>query len=545
MDMRFSWAKMALLTVLAGVVVAPLTSAIAQQSNDVRLDLTLKDADMMQATNLLFMRAGISFVVEPSSEPYRKITLKLDNVTAEEAVRYICQAAGAYFRRDDNGVYVISQRKPAAIEPPALTGPATKPKLLKRIKLLRTDARDVYDMIMFRLPFDTNRGFDKLKKFMQPGQQDVTRLFGPNANLQAQASAQTFAPVQATTSPATTRNEGASDITLPGDEAAGQLGRGGGAGGFGQGGGLGGGNQGGLGQGGGQGGQGNAQLTGGQGLVPDSIDFISYDPTDNSLVVRGNEDDINTLQTYINLFDVAPRQVQIKVEFITTTQTIDRSFGTEFLYQRGAIFAGTRPGSFVRTGDPVFLNYATGNITARLRASLTEGNGKVVSAPILRTLNNQPASINSTIQTTIFINTTTISNGAVVTVTNPIPLTAQTFLAVAPRINDDNTITVYLSPQIQNFVGSSRGPNGEQIPNITQQGISVVARVRNNETIVLGGLTQKNEDNGSTRVPVLSELPIIGQFFRFGTKTRTNSELLIFVTPSIVDEDTTGNPGGP
>jgi len=545
MDMRFSWAKMALLAVVTGVVVAPLSSAIAQPSNDVRLDLTLKDADMMQATNLLFVRAGVSFVVEPSSEPYRKITLKLDNVTAEEAVRYICQAAGAYFRRDENGVFVISQRKPATVEPTSATTPAKQPKLLKRIKLLRTDARDVYDMIMFRLPFDTNRGFEAIQKFMGSKQSDVQRLYGPSTNLQSQGNlAQTFGPVQSTPTPKTANStENASGIRLPGDESANQIGGGGigGGGGFGggQGGGIGGG------QGGGQNGGGNTNLTGGQGLVPDSIDFISYDPTDNSLVVRGNEDDINTLQSYINLFDVAPRQVQIKVEFITTTESIYRSFGTEFLYQRGSIFAGTRPGAFVRSGDPVFLNYATGDITARLRAQLTEGNGRVVSAPILRTLNNQPASINSNIQTTIFLNSTIISNGAVVTQTNPYPLIASTFLSVAPRINDDNTITVYLNPQITNFVGTSRGPNGEQIPNIVNQGISVVARVRNNETIVLGGLTQKNEDNGSQRVPILSDLPIVGQFFRFNTKLRSNSELLIFVTPSVVDEDTTGNPGGP
>ncbi|AIE85780.1 S-protein secretion component D [Fimbriimonas ginsengisoli Gsoil 348] len=548
-----SWAKMALLTVLTGVVVAPLTAAVAQQTSNegVRLDLTLKDADMMQATNMLFVRAGISFVVEPSSEPYKKITLKIDNVTAEEAVGYICQAAGAYFRRDENGVYIISQRKPAVVGPTAPAAPTKKPMLLRRVKLLRADAQQVYDMVMFRIPFDSNRGFEALKKFTNFNQQDASRIYGPNANVQAQGLGQTFGPVQAQNptrnSNALSAAESGSEIPLPGEEAANQIGggRGGGAGGFGGqggGGGLGGGGgQGGIG---GGGGQGNANLTGGQGLVPEGIDFISYDPTDNSLVVRGDEDAINTLQGYITLFDVAPRQVQIKVEFITTTQTVDRSFGTEFLYQRGSIITGTRPGSFVRTGDPIFLNYAVGDVTARLRTSLTEGNGKVVSAPILRTLNNQPASITSSISTTIFINNTVVSNGAVVTTSNPIPLTATTLLAVAPRINDDNTITVYLSPQIQNFVGSSRGPNGEQIPNTVVQAISVVARVRNNETIVLGGLTQKNEDNGSTRVPVLSELPIIGQFFRFGTKTKTNSELLIFVTPSIVDDETQ-NAGGP
>lgn len=548
--MRFSWAKLALLATLATAVVAPLESAMAQQQSDgVRIDLNLKDADMVSATNVLFMKTGLSFVIEPSTDPYKKITLKIGNVTAEEAVRYICQAAGAHFRRDDVGVYIISQRKPAEA---TATGATTikQPKLLKRIKLLRTDARDIYDMVMFGVPFSSNRGFEELKRFRNLTADDSNRIFGTNVNIVGgQNPSQTFGPSPQSTNVSGAGRVGeASDVTLPGDEAANQIRGGGGGGGFpggGGGGGLGGGGQnggGGIGGGGGQGG--NVQLTGGTGLVGDSIDFISYDPTDNSLVVRGNEDDINQLQTYISLFDVAPRQVQIKVEFVTTTEQLERSFGTEFLYQRGTVFAGTRPGSFVRTGDPVFLNYATGNITARLRASLFEGTGRVVSAPILRTLNNQPATINSSIQTTVFINQTTVTQGAVVTFANPTPLTASTNLSVAPRINDDNTITVFLSPQIQNFVGNSVGPNGEEIPNLVAQGLSLVARVRNNETIVLGGLTQKNDDLSQNRVPILSELPIVGQFFRSNVRRKTNSELLIFVTPSIIDDET-GQPGGP
>jgi len=504
---------------------------------------------MMQATNLLFMRAGVSFVVEPSDEPYKKITLKLDNVTPEEAVQYICQAAGAYFRRDDNNVYVITHTKPKAVEPvAAIVGKA--PRLLKRIKLMKSDSRDVYDQLLYGTPVDLNRGFAAMKKFMPQAATEYRNMYGPNSTPQTtQTPFQTFNSNPVSTSNLLAgRPEGASDVTIPGDESAKQLGGGGfggGGGGFGGAGQGGGGGFGGQGGAGGQGGQGNARLQGGVGLVPEGIDFISYDPTDNSLVVKGDEDAINELQQRINIFDVAPRQVQIKVEFITTTNSLDTSFGTEFLYQRGTELAGTNPGSFIRASDPVFLNFATGNITARLRTSLTHGNGKVVSAPILRTLNNQPASINSSIQTTIFINNTTVSNGAVVTSTTPTALIASTFLAVAPRINEDGTITVYLSPNIANFVGFSTGPNGEQVPNLVQQNINVVARVRNNETIVLGGLTQKNEDENVTSVPVLGELPIIGQFFRFSTKNHSNSELLIFVTPTIIEDDSTGTSGGP
>jgi type II secretory pathway component HofQ len=208
------------------------------------------------------------------------------------------------------------------------------------------------------------------------------------------------------------------------------------------------------------------------------------------------------------------------------------------------MFAGTTPGTFVNTSDPVFFNYATGNVSMRLRTSLSEGTGKVVAAPIIRTLNNQLAQIQSSISTTVFYNTQTVSNGTVISFPNQFTLTASTGLAVAPRINEDNTITVSLSPQVQSFVGFSTGPDGQQIPNLANQSINVVARVKNGETIVLGGLNQKNESESQNKVPILAELPIIGQFFRETSKSRTDSELLIFVTPTIIDDETT-NPGGP
>jgi len=388
--MRLSWAKLGLVAALAGAVVAPLSVAMAQQASDVRVDLNLKDADMMAATQALMQRTGIMFVIQPSSDPYQRVTLKLEAVSPEDAVRYICQASGAYFKRDENGVYIISHNRPV-VEMPPVTAPTKVPKMVRRIKVLKAGVRDVYDSIMFSMPFDVTRGLSDLQRFTKlMSATDQERLYGKALNpLQIQTPNQTFQPV--TASPQVTPLSGAEsggDVRLPG-ESANQLGGGGlGGGGLG-GGGLGGGGQNGGGRngGGGAGGTGNTQLVGGQGLVGESIDFVSYDPTDNSLVVRGNEDDINQLQTYINLFDVAPRQVEIKVEFITTTDTISKDFGAEFLYQRGALFAGTTPGTFVNTSDPVFLNYATGNVTSRLRTSLSEGSGKVVSAPIVRTLN--------------------------------------------------------------------------------------------------------------------------------------------------------------
>jgi general secretion pathway protein D len=548
-DMRKSWATIALGAVLTIAFMGTATVSSAQQStNDVRVDVNLKDADMVEATRAITMKTGLQFVFEGSNEPFNHVTLKLDGVTADDAIGYICSAAGAYFRRDLNGVYIISRTKPVEASAPNTPGSPKVVRFIKQIRLMKADPVQVYQQVLGRIYID--RGFEELKRITHILTDDVG-LRGPGLS---PTILQNNTPTDQMSLPTPTRNyggpmtghESGNDIALPGTEAAARLASesAGQLGGFGGGAGAGGGQGLGGGAGGGQGGPGaagNAKLTGGQGLVPASITFISYDPTDNSIIVQGtSEDDIAELQRTISLFDQAPQQVQIKVEFITTTETLSRSLGYDFLYQRGPVFAGTSPGSFARTSDPVFLNYATGNVTTRLRAKLDEDSAKVVSAPIVRTLNNQTATITSSISTYIFITTTTISNGTVLTQSNPQQLVASTSLTVTPRINGDRTITIYLTPQVSNFVGSTTGPDGQQFPNQAFQGLQLVARVRDGETIVLGGLTQKSDSTNVSRIPVLSDLPIIGQFFKGTQRDRNNSDLLVFVTPTIIEDDDTG-----
>jgi general secretion pathway protein D len=121
-----------------------------------------------------------------------------------------------------------------------------------------------------------------------------------------------------------------------------------------------------------------------------------------------------------------------------------------------------------------------------------------------------------------------------------VSLTATTFLTVTPRINGDQTITVFLNPSLQGFGQLKRGPDGQEIPDILQQTISVVARVRSGETIALGGLTNKVDNYSQSRIPILSDLPIIGQLFRGRNTNTSSSELIIFVTPTIVDDENFG-----
>lgn len=540
--MRLTWTRITLAAVLACSMLAAPMGGFAQSSQDVRVDLTLRDADMMAATRLLTAQTGLQFIVEPSDDPFPKITLSLTGVTAEDAIRYLCQAAGAHFRRDDNGVYIISRTKPATSEPATTTAPAVPAKLkLAKIKLMKADAEDVYMQIR-GIPFDPMRGFLEMNRLGNITDAALNNdydaggiyVLGPNGEANP-----TFAPVgtQSYAQPRT-GGESGSNILLPG-EGGGQESFGGGGGGGGQagfGGGGGGGGQGG--DGGGQGGAQGGGSLGRGGLIPAGLTFLSYDPNENAIIVQGTDEQIRALQDAIAYFDVAPRQVVVKVEFVTTSNSLNRSLGFEFNYSRGPLFLGPRPGTFARAGDPFFLAYSTGNVSMRVRHLMQEGFGKVVSAPMLRTLNNQPALVRQSVQTTIFLaQSTAVAGGTVFTTFNPQQYVVNTQLAVRPRINGDGTITMFMNPTIQDFGQIRRAPNGQEIPDRLTQTVQVVARVKSGETIVLGGLTRKTDLGSAQRFPILGDLPIIGQFFRSSTKERNVSELLVFVTPTIIEDD--------
>jgi type II secretory pathway component HofQ len=112
-----------------------------------------------------------------------------------------------------------------------------------------------------------------------------------------------------------------------------------------------------------------------------------------------------------------------------------------------------------------------------------------------------------------------------------------TELIVRPRINDDGTITMTLNPRVEDLGQVRVGPDGQEVPDILSQELQVATRVKNGETIVLGGLTRKSTQGRSTRYPVLGDLPLIGQFFRTTSTSRDDSELLIFVTARVLEDD--------
>lgn len=492
-----------------------------------RFDLNLADADLAAATQMLASRSGqaLQFVFKPAAEPYGRITLNLHGVTVEEAIKFICEAAGAVVKKDPSGVFVIGHASdfPTPTEPvdPPVK-PVKAPSVVSKIFLKNYHPKDMLELL-YAQEVDSQGEWKALLRFQ--------KLNTPIPEIAQSAPMILNTPITQSPQPQDLTQGGDNGIIVPG--GANQIGGRGGQGGrLGQGG-VQGGNIGGQGN---QGG--NINLQGGQGFVPEGIDQITYDPTDNSLIVKGTDSAIQELERLISRFDVKPKQVTIKVEFITTTNNVDKSFGIDWLFQRGNVFLGNTPGTQARTGDPFFVNWATGNLTTRLRTLLLEGNGTVVNAPFIRTLNNQPAFIQQTLVTWIITTQTIATNTGIIQTPVLTPVPVNSGLSVQPRINNDDTVTMTIAPTVSELGKLNRNPLGTDVPDISTQQIFVTARVKSGETIVLGGLTRKQESNSYQRYPILSDLPIIGNLFKSSRRTVNNQELLVFITPTIIpDED--------
>jgi type II secretory pathway component GspD/PulD (secretin) len=249
-----------------------------------------------------------------------------------------------------------------------------------------------------------------------------------------------------------------------------------------------------------------------------------------------NEAALRQLREIIRLLDVKPRQLMIKAEFVTVTENDINSFGINFQFQKVNLIGGTNTG-FAGTGGQAFLQYAIGNLSAQLSFALSQGHGKLVAAPMATTLNNMPVSFSINTTEPVFESTPIVTAGGTTVISQTIiPIAVTTGLFVNARINGDESITMFGTAFASAVGAPITGPDGESYPNITTQTAPIQRIIRNGDTMVIAGLNSKNDVVTVLKVPLLGDLPLVGNLFRSRSVTSNDSELLVFITPTIIPE---------
>jgi type II secretory pathway component GspD/PulD (secretin) len=182
-----------------------------------------------------------------------------------------------------------------------------------------------------------------------------------------------------------------------------------------------------------------------------------------------------------------------------------------------------------------------------VEALAQQGNLKVVSQPRLRTLNNQPAVVRVGQDLPVFIRQSLASTGDNPVITENITIqtvTVGTVLSITPQVSPDGIITLDLSPAVSRLVrmetsGTSSSATSAPVIDIRQA--SSIVRVRDGETVVMGGLVQEGESTTHRKIPILGDIPLLGKLFSAQATAKERTELVFFLTPRIVTDVDAGN----
>ncbi len=168
-----------------------------------------------------------------------------------------------------------------------------------------------------------------------------------------------------------------------------------------------------------------------------------------------------------------------------------------------------------------------------ITAAAKKGKAKVLSDPKVATLNNKEASINITTQIPYTTSDTTVAVPPVTT-TRVVYLTTGIVLKVTPTINPDGRISMKINPSISQVSLTVAAVTGGA-PGIDTRSADTSVIVRNGETIVIGGLISDTQSEAVYKVPLLGDIPLLGWLFKKKSMSRNRMELLIFVTPRILE----------
>lgn len=263
---------------------------------------------------------------------------------------------------------------------------------------------------------------------------------------------------------------------------------------------------------------------------------VDADERTNSLILQEVPENLNRVIDFIKELDRPARQIRISTQMLEIYNTSDVEFGVDW-----SAYGAWSPENSNRTisqtltqdGDRVtdkFLSYSIGaimngwNVDAVVSAIVGESKGRVIAHPEITTIENKMATIQ--MGQKIPIKQFDQSGNVVIEFED-----VGTILKVTPHITATNQILMHLMPERSSLQPDPAGI----IINISSAETNVI--VNNGETAVIGGLTSQVEVEAVTGIPILKDLPLIGALFRYTETHYEDRDLVIFVTPTIVEND--------
>ncbi len=263
---------------------------------------------------------------------------------------------------------------------------------------------------------------------------------------------------------------------------------------------------------------------------------IAVDPANNALIIRARGSEYAGLERFLKEIDVAPDQVLIEVTIAEVTLNDTLKYGVEWYFknaddQKYSLGRALRPAATL----PGFnFTYTIPDVEVALSALGSITDVQVISAPKLLTLNNRPANLQFGDQVPVITQTATgVRDAADPTIVNSVQLRdTGIVLKVTPRISRGGTVFVDVNQEVSSAVQTTT--SGIDSPTIQQRRISSTVAVQDGDSIALGGMIRQSDTRSNSGVPVLKDIPVVGNLFSSTSSLGARTELLIFLRPRII-----------
>jgi type IV pilus assembly protein PilQ len=280
--------------------------------------------------------------------------------------------------------------------------------------------------------------------------------------------------------------------------------------------------------------------------------IIQLDERTNSLIVKDTVESIDRIKKIIETLDTQTPQILIEAKIVEANESYSKQIGltrgltfgydpvtptTSLPAPQGAFSFSTAPvpGSPV-AGMSIGVFKRLLNLDFSLQLMESESKGRIISTPKVVTQNKKAATIQSSEQTSFSVTQQVVGGGAPITTFENIEAVLN--LTVTPQVTNDGAISMQISLNKSAF---GTRPSDNAPPNVTKRNVNTNVLVNNGSTVVIGGLYSTSSLESHSGIPFLKDLPLVGWLFRTPhNPTTTKNELIIFMTPRIINQEETG-----
>ncbi|MEB0032814.1 secretin N-terminal domain-containing protein [Undibacterium sp. RTI2.1] len=264
----------------------------------------------------------------------------------------------------------------------------------------------------------------------------------------------------------------------------------------------------------------------------------------NTLIIQGSADQYSQWIGLLRELDKPAKSALIEMTVAEVTLNDSLNLGIEWAINQGNTGNGTSGGTLGGLGlgtGGLTLNFVNGNIKAALNALATNDRAQILSSPRVMARNGETATISVGQQVPILTSQTSnlLTTGTAGTSTTQTIQYKDTgiILKVKPVIHAGGRIDVDVSQEVSGASVTTTGVSSS--PTFSNRKVDTKLSIQDGATVMLGGLISESNDKGNAGIPFVKDIPLIGGLFRSQTGKNVKTELIVLITPYIIEDDQT------